>query len=233
MNPLDDILKPPAPTAERPLLGSTVLVVEDSRFACEAMRLMCLRSGARIRRADSLRAADRHLKNYHPTILIVDLGLPDGSGTELIGRVSSAVPRVDVILGLSGDPDREPEAIKAGADGFLSKPLESVAVFQSEVLRHMPAELRPSGLRAVTTEKIAPDALAFRDDMAHVADLLAEGPDDAMVDYVVQFLSGVALSAGDADLGLTIERLKSKPSQSAVATLRRAVGHRMEQASVL
>ena len=45
----------PAPTANRPLLGLTVLVIEDSKFACEAMRLLCLRSGERIRRADSLR----------------------------------------------------------------------------------------------------------------------------------------------------------------------------------
>jgi hypothetical protein len=51
----------PAPTVNRSLLGLTVLVIEDSNFACEAMRLLCLRSGARIRRADSLRSARQHL----------------------------------------------------------------------------------------------------------------------------------------------------------------------------
>ncbi|MEP0563429.1 MAG: response regulator, partial [Paracoccaceae bacterium] len=42
---LDDLLTIQPPSSERPLLGTIVLVVEDSRHACEALRLICQRSG--------------------------------------------------------------------------------------------------------------------------------------------------------------------------------------------
>ena len=91
-------------------LGLTVLVVEDSRFACEALRLLCMRSGARIRRADTLRAAYRHFRVYRPTVVVVDLGLPDGNGIDLIAELDESPSRVEGILAISGDAHREEEA---------------------------------------------------------------------------------------------------------------------------
>jgi len=168
----------PAPTAARPLLGLTVLLVEDSRFASEAMRLLCLRSGARIRRADSLRAAHRHLATYRPSAMIVDMGLPDGSGADLIRELAALQPRMSVILGTSGSDDFEALALAAGADGFLPKPVESLALFQSAVLAALPAAQRPPGPRALPGEIVHPDLLALRDDLVLAAGLLAGTGDD-------------------------------------------------------
>ena len=62
------------------LFAVTILLVEDSRSASEAIRLFAAESGARVRRADSLHAASRHLAIYRPNVVMVDLGLPDGDG---------------------------------------------------------------------------------------------------------------------------------------------------------
>ncbi len=224
----------PTPTAMRPLLGLTVLVIEDSRFACEAMRLLCLRSGARIRRADSLRAARRHLQVYRPTVVIIDLGLPDGSGLDLIASLREASPRPEVILGTSGDSYGEDAALEAGADGFLAKPITSLAVFQEKILALLPEERQPNGPRVIPTDEISPDPIAFQDDMAHVADVLEDRNDERTLDYVAQFLGGVARSAKDDVLAQAAEALASKrasgqPAASETAALAGLIQERLTQ----
>ena len=188
------------PTPERPLLGLTILVVEDSRYACEALRLLCLRSGARIRRADCLASARRHLSTYRPNAVVVDLGLPDGSGVDLIRELAQASQRVPVILGSSGDPAGEHDALAAGADGFLEKPITSLASFQQAVLAHLPPRVQPGGLRVLSGDTIAPDPIALRDDLSQVADYLTHPLDPKRVNYIAQFLASVACSSGDRDL---------------------------------
>ncbi|MGC8201792.1 response regulator [Aliiroseovarius sp. PTFE2010] len=229
---LDPFMMMQHPTAERPLLGLTVLVVEDSRFACEALRLLCLRSGARIRRAASLTAARRHLKVYRPSAVIIDLGLPDGSGADLINELANAHPRAQGIIGMSGDPDGEAAALKAGADRFLDKPIGSLAEFQSLILSVMPEDAQPVGLRQLSDDIVHPDPLALMDDLAHVADILTAGSDDNTLDYVAQFLAGVARSAGDEPLekaasSLATRRMTGTPYQSDVARIAGLVQDRL------
>lgn len=224
----------PTPTAARPLLGLTVLVIEDSRYACEAMRLLCLRSGARIRRADCLRSARRHLQVYRPSVVIVDLGLPDGNGIDLITDLTTAQPRVGVVLGTSGDSHRKGDALAAGADGFLEKPITSLAQFQELVLSALPEDRQPAGPRVLTDEEISPDPLAFQDDMSHIADVLEDPPNEHALDYVAQFISGIARSASDerlenAALALAKKRALGESAASETAVLAGIVQQRLTQ----
>jgi two-component system, OmpR family, response regulator len=230
----DYMMKRPA-TVARPLLGLTLLLVEDSRFASEAMRLLCIRSGARIRRADSLLAARRHLRVYRPGAIIIDLGLPDGSGADLIAELAEANPRVDVILGMSGDPDAEPRAMAAGADGFLAKPVTRMGQFQTAILHHLPRERQPPGPRPVSEDTVIPDTVAYHDDLAHVQTVLQSAPD---LDYVTQFLGGVARSAGDKPMSDAVAALAAsqsagQPSALPLATISALVQSRLSHAGPL
>lgn len=202
-----------APTARRPLLGLTILAVEDSLYTCETIRLICLRSGARVRRADCLRSARRHLKVYRPSVVIVDMGLPDGSGVDLIAELADASPRVSGLLGLSGDPETEAHARQAGADGFLTKPMASLAEFQQAVLAVLPEAQQPRRPRILYDDTVVPDRMAYRDDMNHAATLLEEDADGQILDYVAQFLRGVARSAEDNVLAEAAHDLATRRSQ--------------------
>lgn len=218
---LEHLMMRQQPTADRPLQGLTVLVVEDSRFASEAIRLLSLRSGARIRRADSLRAAHRHLRVYRPSIVIIDMGLPDGSGAELIAELSADPVGVAVLLAMSGDTDTRDQAIAAGADGFLEKPVESLAVFQQTILSILPPSEGPRVPRAVPQDVICPDAIAFQDDLIHAADLMRDRADEHTKDYVAQFLSVLARSAQDRTLEKAADRLARAEGRGAGADWQR------------
>lgn len=200
----------PNPTVTRPLLGMTILVVEDSLYASDALRLMCLHSGARIRRADCLRSARRHLTVYRPTAVIVDVGLPDGSGLDLIAELAAAAPRVTAIIATSGLHDAEGGALAAGADAFLAKPLGNLGAFQQAVLSTLAEDRRPRGPRILRDQQVHPDPLAYRDDMVHASNLLDEYSEGPVLDYVAQFLGGVARSAEDAQLALAADALASQ-----------------------
>lgn len=204
----DEFLTFLQPTPSRPLLGQTILAVEDSRCAGEALRLFARASGARFRRADSLRAAARHLTTYMPTVTIIDLGLPDGQGLDLVRDLATGCRAMQAVVATSGDAAARDAALGAGADGFLEKPVASLAEFQTFLLSLLPVEARPRKPRALPQDPAHVDPVALNDDLAHAADLFSSAEADGTIDYLAGFLAGVGRCAGDAQLTFCAERLR-------------------------
>jgi CheY-like chemotaxis protein len=185
------------PAQRLPLANVTMLAVEDSRFASEALRLLCQRSGARLRRVETLAAARRHLAVYRPDVVLVDLGLPDGNGLDLIRDLTRPGALDALVLAISGDPGQWSAAVRAGAAGFIEKPLETLAGFQQIILSHL--KVQPRSPLPEEGAPIRPDRQALRDDLIHAASLIEEGGVGAKT-YVADFVQGLARSSHDPDL---------------------------------
>src|SRR5476651_1285521 len=146
----------PAAGAERPLFcyqltgGSTavhgnlmtstrILIVEDEANIRRFVGIALQDEGFQVFEADSVKRALSHAASRQPDLVIVDLGLPDGDGKQLISELRGwlAVP----ILVLSAR-DREEEkvaALDAGADDYLTKPFgvpELLARIRAQLRRH-------------------------------------------------------------------------------------------------
>src|SRR5918999_2190829 len=108
----------------------TLLVVEDDPVLSTFLADNLTADGFELVLADSLRDGLRELEFKRPDLAIVDLGLPDGSGLDLIARVREAdgvasrldpsVPLV-VLSGRTTELDRV-RGFERGADDFVIKP---------------------------------------------------------------------------------------------------------------
>lgn len=213
-------------THELPLQGVTILAVEDSRFACEALRLMARRAGARLRRAETISAARAHLRVYRPDVVLVDLGLPDGRGEDLIKELAGSPRRPLVIMGTSGNPDGRAIALGAGADGFIDKPLENLAQLCRALRPHLPElDIHPPPIATATLPR--PDPLALHDDLAFAARQLQGNPGPEQQRYVSAFVGGVANHAHDAALAAAADQAaNTKGDGTGLKKLRRLIAAR-------
>jgi CheY-like chemotaxis protein len=227
---MPDLAAPASPAL--PFQGVTLLAVEDSRFASDALRLMAQRLGARLRRAERLADARRHLALYRPDAVLVDIGLPDGDGTLLIREVALRGHGAPVVLGMSGDAGGRIAALAAGAAGFVEKPIPGLAAFEALLARHLG---RGPGQGGVAATLPGPDPLALRDDLMRVAALLDRvgkggggeggGGEGGRRRYVAQFAAGIARSVGDDALAAAAVCLRA--DAGAAPAMARLVAQRL------
>ena len=189
----------------RCLDGSSIMLVDDSRSVSEAIRMMAIRSGARIRRADCLASAHKHMAIFRPDVVIIDLGLPDGNGVDLAREIkdgSASAPGVLIVSGSEEDVTAV-AAQSAGADGYIIKPIPGIVAFQNAILAVCPGR---EGNQADWASQFSPDVSksdALMQDLENMQDLLREAldaGDTGNLMYCAQFLRGVAATAMDEEL---------------------------------
>lgn len=102
----------------------SILVVEDDRLLLEEFeRMVNADPGLRwFGGAGSLAEARGLLAHGRPDVAVIDLGLPDGDGSELIAELVRQEPVVAVLVAtVFGDEAHVIRAIEAGARGYLLK----------------------------------------------------------------------------------------------------------------
>jgi DNA-binding response OmpR family regulator len=110
--------------------AARIVLVEDDPVVRAFLADNLSADGYEVFTADTLRDALRHLEYKRPDLAVVDLGLPDGSGLELIRRVRAAdgvASRLDpalplvIVSGRTGELDRV-RGFERGADDYVAKP---------------------------------------------------------------------------------------------------------------
>ena len=116
---------------------ATVLVVEDEPAIRRFLRMALEAESLTVLEAQSLHRGRVDAANRRPDLIILDLGLPDGDGVELIREVRAWSDMPILVLSARTAETQKVEALDAGADDFLVKPFST-----AELLARVRAQLR-------------------------------------------------------------------------------------------
>ena len=121
--------------------GSEVLLLEDDAALRKRLSARLRSLGAEVTEAGRIEEARRLLADVRFDFVLMDLHLPDGPGREIIERLraTSDHPRLPIVV-LSADAthDQIDAAMSAGADAYLTKPLD-VSDLLSTVVAALPS----------------------------------------------------------------------------------------------
>jgi two-component system KDP operon response regulator KdpE len=101
---------------------ATILVVEDDDETRAALMRELAGRGYRVEEAADGRSALRHWDARRPDVILLDLGLPDVDGIEVIKRVRKEAQTPIVILSGRYDEREKVAALDRGADDYVTKP---------------------------------------------------------------------------------------------------------------
>jgi two-component system NtrC family response regulator len=152
-----------------------ILIVDDDPLVRDALARVVKKMGHETSEAASLASAREMLATGPFDLVFCDVGMPDGSGLDLLPeiRASAAAPEVIIITGF-GDPDGAELAIKKGAWDYIEKPLsvKSIMLCVERALQYRDKKRTASQPVALKVEGIvgsSPKIRACLDSLAQAA----------------------------------------------------------------
>jgi len=106
-----------------------VLVIEDDRDLGRILKASLERAGFPTRWEVSGVAGLTALREDPPDLLVLDLGLPDLDGDEILARVRATADIPVLILTATRDLERKVALLREGADDYLEKPFHPEELF--------------------------------------------------------------------------------------------------------
>jgi len=103
-------------------LRATILVVEDEPEIRRFLRTSLGAEGYRVVEAESGVQGVTDAGTHKPDLAIVDLGLPDLDGVEVIRRIRAWSPMPIIVLSARAREQAKVDALDAGADDYVTKP---------------------------------------------------------------------------------------------------------------
>ena len=101
--------------------GARILVVDDEPAIVRAVRANLSRHGFRVDVATTGQEALEHAQ-ARPDLILLDLGLPDGDGLEVIRSIREQSDTPIIVLSARGAERDKVRALDLGADDYLTKP---------------------------------------------------------------------------------------------------------------
>lgn len=118
----------PAPGSERSAAPRRVLVVDDNPDAAESLEMLLRVLGAETRVAGDGEAALAAVRDFHPSIVLLDLGMPGMDGYEVARRIRERPDELGrpLLIALTGwgQPEDRRRTREAGFDDHLVKPVD-------------------------------------------------------------------------------------------------------------
>jgi two-component system KDP operon response regulator KdpE len=114
-----------------------VLLVDDDPQLSRALRITLRAAGYQVVTAVDGRTALKEAANEHPDVVVLDLGLPDMDGVQVLAGLRPWYSGPVLVLSARADSHDKIDALDAGADDYVSKPFD-----MGELLARLRALLR-------------------------------------------------------------------------------------------